>query len=153
MAKKMSPPPPQLLVATIREIEQTYYISEEYGELARVDDEAIVDIVGEIEDISPAQKRFLGQKIEMSFISARSFSRKDPGVTIDKPFLLPIQLRKDRCSLMAYLPADAFWALPNLISSGAVTHIEARFAKPHYGTGDLLSVYFAHARLIRAPAE
>jgi hypothetical protein len=44
---------------------------------------------------------------------------------------------------MAYLPADAFWTLPSMIDSEAVTRIEARFASVRYGSGELLSVYFA----------
>jgi hypothetical protein len=65
--------------------------------------------------------------------------------------MLTVNLRKGGCSLMAYIPADAFWALPAMISSGAVTHVEARFGKSHYGSADLLSLYFAPAhRLIES---
>ena len=62
-----------------------------------------------------------------------------------KPYLMSAQLRKTGCSVAAYLPADAFWALPEMISSGAITHIEARFDKPSRGSGDLQSLYFATA--------
>ncbi|HEX8572881.1 MAG TPA: hypothetical protein VF759_09030 [Allosphingosinicella sp.] len=58
---------------------------------------------------------------------------------------MSVQLRKRGCSLAAYLPADAFWALPSMISSGAITHIEARFERLSYGSGDLQSLYFATA--------
>lgn len=56
---------------------------------------------------------------------------------------MSVQLRKKGCSLAGYLPADAFWSLPAMISSGAITHIEARFDRPRYGRGDLQSLYFA----------
>jgi hypothetical protein len=58
---------------------------------------------------------------------------------------MSVQLRKKGCSLAAYLPAAAFWALPSMISSGAFTHIEARFDRLSYGSGDLQSLYFAAA--------
>jgi hypothetical protein len=141
--KKARAPQPETLIAMIEGVERTYFIAENAGDRARVDDEAILDVIGRIEDISQARRRYLGQRIEMSFICARSFGRNEATPTADKTFLLSVQLRKDRCSLMAYLPADAFWALPAMISSGAVTHIAARFDKPHYGTADLLSVHFA----------
>jgi hypothetical protein len=46
---------------------------------------------------------------------------------------------------MAYLPADAFWALPKMTSPGSTTHIEARFDKPRHGSGDPQSLHFAPA--------
>lgn len=75
---------------------------------------------------------------------ARSFG-EEPSSSAGKPFLMSVQLRKRGCSLAAYLPADAFWALPSMISSGAITHIEARFERLSYGSGDLQSLYFATA--------
>lgn len=143
MARRKSPASESLvLLVEIGEVSHCYYIAETHGENGRVEDEAITSILGHIADIDGALKRFLGQRIDMSFICARSFSRKEPRPTADKPFLLPIQLRKDTCSLAAYLPAGAYWSLPAMISTGAITHVEARFDKPLYGTGDLLEPVF-----------
>jgi hypothetical protein len=50
MVKRKPPSPePEILVAAIEGMESTYYISELRGEVRRVDDEAILDIVGRIE--------------------------------------------------------------------------------------------------------
>jgi hypothetical protein len=46
---------------------------------------------------------------------------------------------------MAYLPADALWTLPEMIASGAITHIQSDFDRLSHGSGDLQSLYFATA--------
>lgn len=138
------------LTATIERVEQTYYISENRGHKEPVEDEAIIDITGTISMISPAYKQHHGREIEVSVIRARSFTDDGPTPITDKPFLLTVNLRKNRCSAMAYIPADAFWALPGMISSGAVTHIMVRFDKPWRGTATLLSLYFAPLSKIEA---
>jgi len=146
MAKrKPRPPEPEILVAAIEGMESTYYISELRGEVRHVDDEAILDIVGRIERHDRRRSQYLGQRIEISLVCARSFGAEASTTPTGRPFLMSVQLRKGACSLMAYLPADAFWSLPAMISSGAVTHVEARFDKPRYGSGDLQSLYFATA--------
>ena len=117
------------------------------GEVRRVDDEAILDIVGRIERLDRSRNQYLGHRIEISLLCARSFGEELPAST-GKPSLMSVQLRKKGCSLAAYLPADAFWALPSMISSGAITHIEARFDSLSYGSGDLRSLYFATAPTI-----
>lgn len=148
--RKARAPEPEILVATIEEVDQTYFISELRGENRRVDDEAILGIVGRIERIGPARKQYLNQRIEMSFVCARSFAAEVSCVATGRPSLMSLQLRKRACSLIAYLPADAFWALPALISSRAISHVEARFDKPSYGIGDLQSLHFAPASKLEA---
>jgi hypothetical protein len=142
MPRKKPPPETEELVATIETVERTYYASQERDHGKFFDDEAILDVVGTIQTISPRHKRFLGHTIEMSFVCARRF-KSDSEAPEGGPFLLSISLKKDRCSFMAYLPSDAFWALPGMIASEEVTRIEARFTKVRYGGGELLSVYFA----------
>lgn len=141
--RKQKPRPleAETLVALIEEVERTYYLSEMRGDSRRVDDEAIFDIVGRIERLDRNRSQYLGHRIEISLVCARSFSEEASSRAKGKPFLLSVQLRKSGCSLVAYLPADAFWALPAMISSGAVTHIEARFDRLSYGSGDLQSLF------------
>lgn len=141
MPRKLPPPQPENLTASIERTEQSYFISE-HREHGFVDDEAILTVIGRIEEISPRHKRFFGQRIEMSFVCSRRFG-KDDGEAVGKPFLLDMNLRKERCSFMAYLPADAFWALPPMIASKTVTHIEASFEPTRHGSASLLSVYFS----------
>lgn len=146
MAKrKPQPPEPEILVAAIESVAQTYYISELSGEVRQVEDEATLEIVGRIEHLDRSRSQYLGAQIDISLLCARSFGGETPSSPTGKPFLMSVQLRKKGCSLAGYLPADAFWSLPAMISSGAITHIEARFDRPRYGSGDLQSLYFATA--------
>lgn len=141
MPKRKPPPEPSTLTAVIEGKAQSYYLSQEPG-LGRVDDEAIIDLVGRIEEISPAHKRHQGKQIEMSLVCSRSFSRDDPTPTTDKPFLLSVNLRGEQRSLMAYMPADAFWSVSSMIVAGEITHVEARFGPIHRGNADLLSLHW-----------
>jgi hypothetical protein len=139
--RKPVPPVPSILIAKIETVEQTYYISENREHRRPVGDEAIIEIMGTIEQISLRHKRRLHRSIEITLACSRSFSGEDRIPPSDKPFLLPVQLRKDRCSIMVYLPADAFWAMPPMITSGSITHVEVRFGPSRYGSAELLSIY------------
>lgn len=101
-----------------------------------------MDIVGHIEEISPAYQQHLHQPIDISLVCAKSFERDGRTATTDNPFLLPIRLLKNDRGLMGYLPADAFWAMPPMIEAGRYTHVEARFGPLHRGRGDLVSLLF-----------
>jgi hypothetical protein len=55
--RKSRPPEPEIVVAAIESIWQTYYISEMREEVRGVDDEAILDIIGRIERLDPSRAR------------------------------------------------------------------------------------------------
>ncbi len=78
----------------------------------------------------------------MTLLCARSFAKDEATPTGNKSVLFSLNLRKGACSLLAYLPSDAFWALPGMISSKAVTHIGVRFSKPYRGSADLVALHF-----------
>lgn len=122
-------------------MERSYYIAEEH-DLRRVVDEAILTLLGVIEEISRRHKRYRGKHIEMQFVCARSFERDHAGPAVDKPFLMSVGLRGEVPSIGAYLPADAFWALGAMTASGAVTHIVVDFGPSRYGYADLLGINF-----------
>jgi hypothetical protein len=140
--KTATEPPPDSLTVRIESVAQTYFIAADSHAGFRVEDEAILKIKSVIEAIGPRHQRFLGQPLEMDFICARSFASKEPTPKADKPMLLPLELRKDRRSLMVYLPSDAFWGLSGMVSAGLISHVEASFSGLRYGTADLLSVHF-----------
>jgi hypothetical protein len=150
MAKRKIVPEVFELTAAIERLEQSYYISENREAAERVGDEAIIELVGTIIAINPAYKQHIGREIEMTIVRARSFNDHGPTPTADKPFLVSLNLRKGSCSLMAYLPGDAFWALPDMIASKAITHVMAGFGKPIRGSAELLSLYFAPLSKIQA---
>lgn len=77
-ARKPRIPESETLVAAIEEVQQTYYISELQGHGRRVEDEAILDIVGRIERAEHSRRQHLHRRIEMSFICARSFGGDNP---------------------------------------------------------------------------
>lgn len=138
------------LTSAIQSIERSYFIAE-HSNLRRVDDEAILTVRGIIEQISPRYKRHAGGAIEMQFVCARSFDRDKPVPAADKPFLLSVTLRGESRSLMAYLPSDAFWSLPEMIASKAVTHVEAGFGPARYGHAELQFLNFTNAPTLSAP--
>jgi hypothetical protein len=140
--KTIAVPPPDSLTARIETVAQSYFIAADGHAGSRVEDEAILNIKSVIEAIGPRHQRFLGQPLELDFICARSFAGKEPTPKADKPVLHLLELRKDRRSLMVYLPSDAFWGLCRTISGGLITHVEASFSGLRYGTADLLSVHF-----------
>lgn len=110
--KTATAPPPDSLTARIDTVAQTYFIAADGRTGSRVEDEAILNITSVIESIGPRHQRFVGQPLEMDIICARSFARRELTPTADKPMLLSLELRKDRRSVMVYLPGDAFWAYP-----------------------------------------
>lgn len=141
MPKKPPQPEPEMLIARIEGFEQTYYISEYREHTMPVQDEAFINITGRIERISPRHKQHLYREIEINLACSRGFEREGRTVTSDRPFLLPVRLRKEQCAFMAYLPADAFWAIPRMIETSRISHIEARFEPVRYGSGTLLSLH------------
>jgi hypothetical protein len=59
------------------------------------------------------------------------------------PPLYTVTLRKNARSLLAYLPADAFWAIVARLETGTLKHTEARYRKPLSGFGDLTSLHLS----------
>ena len=138
------------MIATIETVEQSYFIVQHREQGDAFDDEAILDVTGKIEEIGSRHRQHLGHEIEMSFICSRRFTpnAKEPSGT---PSMFGLTLKKDQRSLLVYLPGDAFWALPAMIASKAVTHIEVNFGDSHHGRADLLSLHFVAASKLTRP--
>lgn len=144
MPRKKPAPEPGRLIAAIETVEQSYFIAQHREHDDAFDDEAILDVTGKIEEISLLHRQHLGHEIEMSFVCARRFT-SDQTQPSGKPSMFGLTLKKDQRSLLVYLPADAFWALPSMIGSKAVTRVEVSFGASRYGRADLLSLHFAAA--------
>jgi hypothetical protein len=135
---------PEELTAKIESYCRTYYLAQHSGESRRLEDEAQLEITATVIDISRRHRRFLGAPIEISLLTARSFNRSDERTkSAETAFLCQMNLRKIGCSCLAYLPSDAFWALPDMLRSGAVTHIQITFEPTRHGSGTLQSIYLA----------
>lgn len=140
-AHKKAAAEPCELIVKIERYEQTYYISEHGPDGRATSDEALIDIRGCIVAISRKLKQHLNERLDVSFACATSYSDTDRTPVSDNPFLLRMNLRKDHRGFMTYLPANAFWSISAMIDAERLTHIEARFDAPHYGSGGLLGVY------------
>ena len=101
----------------------------------------MIDIVALIERTSPRHKHHCGEPIDITLACAQTFKDDTQTPSGERPLLLSMNLRKNQRSLMAYLPSTAYWAIPQMIESGRITHIQAMFAPLMRGHGKLLSVY------------
>jgi hypothetical protein len=127
------------MVAKIISMRRSSYISEQRSSGGFVDDEAMIELVGEIAFISKRHKKEIGKPIDITLACARRFENEGPPT--NRPFLVMMNLRKDQRSLMAYLPADAFWGMPAVLSSDQECCIEAWFEPTRSGSGALLSLW------------
>jgi hypothetical protein len=112
--RRKLPDPNHCLVADIRSSKFSYFIaSPRLGENSeRIDDEAIIELNAEIAEINPPQREHVGEHIECSLICSRSYSwdevsKNDSGA----PLLFSMVFRRCGRVMLAYLPADAFWAI------------------------------------------
>jgi hypothetical protein len=140
------PDPEHYLVADIRSNTFTYFIaSRRFGQASeRIDDEAIISLNAEISEISPLQRELVGECIECSLICSRSYSRDDVGKNDSGiPILFSITLQGRGRAMLAYLPADAFWAIQARLEAGTVRKLEAWYKKLRRGLGDLTSLNFS----------
>jgi hypothetical protein len=143
--KRKLPEPENLPVANIRASNFSYFIASHRPtrDAERVDDEAAIEIDAEILKIEPLQPQYLGQQIACSILCARSFHRgMSPEKPSGVPLLYSITLRRNTRSLLAYLPADAFWAILARLEAGKLSYLEARYQKPSRGYGELTSLHF-----------
>jgi hypothetical protein len=117
-----------------------------------VDDEAILLLKGSVDRISARYHRHEGKEIEIQLLCARSFDRDRPSAAVEKPFLMSVNLRGAIVGVSAYLPSDAFWALPDMIESMEASHVEVDFTSSRYGFAELLNLNFISGQNLR-PSE
>jgi hypothetical protein len=134
--------PEHTLTGTVKSKAFSYYISDHRPRgYSFVDDEAIIDLIVIIDQIEPSNPEHHGTELECSLVCSRRFDRDDPDKTSGTPNLFSMTLRRNQRSMLAYLPADAFWALQTRLEVGSITHLEVSYVKPHRGFGDLTSIY------------
>ena len=104
-----------------------------------------LDNIATIDKIVDKFERHRGKSLTLSLASQRDFTRE--GVTGDplKPYLSPIYLRGDNHSLFAIVPTDVLLVLPQLISSGSISHIAIGFEPPYHGSGNIREINFISA--------
>jgi hypothetical protein len=132
------------LYADIRAASFTYFIASHGSARTTewIEDEAIIELDAEIAKIEPLQPEHVGKQIECSLVCSRSFSREKSSETpAGMPFLYSIILRRNGRSMLAYLPADAFWTVQAQLQAGTLKHLEASYQRPARGSSDLTSLY------------
>ena len=135
--RKATPKPVYSLRAEIQAAWPTYYIVDEPE---RRLDETFVRLKCVIVETSATLEQHRGEEIEVRLACERFL----PDVSQSaQRAQLSLILRKNLRSMVAYLPSDAIWALPGLIASKAITHVQVDCDELHRGEATGLSIYFS----------
>jgi hypothetical protein len=136
--KKATLKPVYCLKAEIQAASPTYYLGDDGPE--RRLDETFVRLNCLIVETSEKLEQHRGKEIEIRLACERFL----PDVSQSaKRAHLSLTLRKNLRSMVAYLPSDAIWALPGLIASKAITHVQVDCDELHRGEATGLSIYFS----------
>lgn len=131
---KKKPNPVYTLRTEIRDVRPSYYIAQDDGRGAT--DETIVRLDCVIVEASSKFGQHIGEDIVITLTCERKLwlAQDDQDA---RPYFLSLTLRKDRRSLGVYSPIDAIWALPGLVASGSITHVEVDFFEPKRGVAEI----------------
>jgi hypothetical protein len=141
--KRKAPVDPEhRLIGRIRSSSFSYFIADHRSKGYQfVDDEAIIDLKTSVVKIDPPNEDHIGAEFECSLVCARRFDETPSNNNTGRPFFLSVTLKRNQRSMLAYLPADAFWALQSRLEGGSVTHVELGYVKPIRGSGELTSIH------------
>ena len=132
----------ELLIA-IEAFEQSYHIADHRAEIGRVDDEAIIDVHGAIVRAGDHDEDSAVERAELSLVCSQQYHSKPDSPEPQQPMLMTASVRKGVFQALAYLPPAPFWALPEMIASGRVTHIVADYRTAPRNDSMLHALYFA----------
>ena len=128
---------PEEITVRVLSFRRTYFIGRLGGPQSVIDDEATLDVDAVIEGTSNRHAKHVGQGMLVRLLHSECRSENSSKVS---SFFGTVTLRGQQRSMLAYLPEQPFWALPELIESGADT-IQCTFIPMSSGYGDLLSFY------------
>ncbi len=131
------------LFIAIETFEQSYHIADHRAEIARVDDEAIIDIHGAIVRTNDHAKNLKVERAKVSLVCSQQYHSDPDQSEPRQPMLMTASVRKCVFQALAYLPSAPFWALPEMIASGRVTHIVADYRTAPRKDSMLHALYFA----------
>lgn len=132
----------ELLIA-IENFEQSYHIADHRAEIGRVDDEAIINIQGTIVRADPLDKDLKTERAEVSLVCSQQYHSDPDQSEPQYPMLMTASVRKGVFQALVYLPTAPFWALPEMIASGRVTHVVADYRTAPRKDSMLHALYFA----------
>lgn len=130
------------LLIEIDSFEQSYHIADHRAEIGRVDDEAIIDIVGKVVRSSDRQPSF-GTPAEVSLVCSQSYHAAADASEAPLPMLMTASHSKGPFRALGYLPPQPFWASPDMISSGRVSHVIVDYRNEPSRDSTLHALYFA----------
>lgn len=131
------------LLIKIESFEQSYHIADHRAEVGRVDDEAIIDIRGTIFRSNDHMSHLEGKRADVSLACSQQYDT-DPKLSgPEQPMLMTAGVVRGKFQARAYLPTKPFWALPDMIASGRVSHIIADYRVKPRSDSILHSLYFA----------
>lgn len=131
------------LLIEIDSFEQSYNIADHRAEIGRVDDEAIIDIHGAIVRAGDHDKYLKVERAEVSLVCSQQHYSDPDQSEPEQPMLMTASVRKGVFQALAYLPPAPFWALPEMIASGRVTHVVADYRTAPRKDSMLHALYFA----------
>lgn len=135
--RKVTPGPVYSLKAEIQAAWPTYYVVDEPE---RRLDETFVRLKCVIVETSATLEQHRGEEIEIRLACERFL----PDVSQSaQRAQLSLILRKNLRSMVAYLPPDAIWALPGIIASKAITHVQVDCDELYRGVATGLSIYLS----------
>lgn len=151
MKKRLAREPEERLVAAIISSTQSYYLSQ-HDDGAPINDEAITTLQCEITEIDDRHRQHAGEAIDLALVCSRRFC-DDKVPQPGRPLLLHLNLRKNQRSLLSYIPEDAYWALPTMLTRPADPCIELAFDRLHRGSGSLRSLWIGSYAELRAQRD
>ncbi|MHA7820282.1 MAG: hypothetical protein ACX930_11605 [Erythrobacter sp.] len=132
----------ELLIA-IETFEQSYHIADHRAEIGRVDEEAIIDIHGSIVRAGDHGQDSEVERAEVSLVCSQQYHSDPDRAEPQQPMLMTASVRKSVFQALAYLPSAPFWALPEMIASGRLTHVVADYRTAPRKDSMLHALYFA----------
>ncbi|WP_029084439.1 hypothetical protein [Bradyrhizobium sp. th.b2] len=133
--------PEHRLTANIVSSKFSYFIADYRPTgVSFVDDEALIELETTIEEIEPANPDHHGAALECALICAKRYNIDPPGV-VGHPGLFSVILKRNRRSVLAYLPSEAFWALQTRLDVQKLNRLELTYIAPSRGVGDLTGIY------------
>lgn len=131
------------LLIEIESFEQSYHIADHRVEIGRVDDEAIIEIRGTILRSSYQMSHLEGKRADVSLVCSQQYDADPKLSEPEQPMLMTAGLVRGKFQALAYLPTKPFWALPEMIASGRVSHVIADYRVRPRSDSMLQSLYFA----------
>lgn len=128
----------------------SYSLVDHRPSVPRVDDEAILNLSGQIDAISGSRSVQVGSGIDVSLCCSKSYPRDERELDAALP-MFSITLKKGVCSALFYLPSEVFWGLRPMLFDGQLTSLTVTFGPIRYGSAEVVSIDFGSLEKLGQP--